>query len=75
VGSLHEQIKAENLLHFIQGLLVTDNPEEKLKRLSQAVVETFQLTPSKKHMAHQEVVCFKPDFGSFTNYLVQVCIS
>lgn len=75
VGSLHEQIKAENLLHFIQGLLATDQPEEKLKRLSQAVVETFQLAPSKKHMAPQEVVCFKPDFGSFTNYLVQVSIS
>jgi hypothetical protein len=70
VGSLQEKIKAENLLHFIQTLLATDNPEEKLKRLSQAVVETFQLAPSKKHMAHQEVTCFKPDFGSFTNYLV-----
>jgi len=71
VGSLQEKIKAENLLHFIQSLLSTDNPEEKLKRLSQAVVETFQLAPSKKHMAHQKIVCFKPDFGSFTNYLVQ----
>ena len=75
VGSLQEKIKAENLLHFIQGLLSTDNPEEKLKRLSQALVETFQLAPSKKHMTHQEVVCFKPDFGSFTNYLVQFSIS
>jgi hypothetical protein len=75
VGSLQEQIKAENLLHFIQGLLATDQPEETLKRLSQAVVETFQLAPSKKHMAHQEVVCFKPDFGNSTNYLVQFSIS
>lgn len=71
VGSLQEKIKAENLLHFIQTLLATDNPEERLKRLSQAVVETFQLAPSKKHMAHQEVVCFKLDFGTFSNYLVQ----
>jgi hypothetical protein len=75
VGSLQEKIKAENLLHFIQGLLSTDNPEEKLKRLSQALVEAFQLAPSKKHMSHQEVVCFKPDFGSFTNYLVQLSTS
>jgi len=75
VGSLQEKVKAENLLHFIQGLLATDNPDEKLKRLSQAVVETFQLAPSKKHMAHQEVVCFKPDFGSFANYLVQFSTS
>lgn len=75
VGSLQEKVKAENLLHFIQGLLTTDNPDEKLKRLSQAVVEIFQLAPSKKHMAHQEVVCFKPDFGSFANYLVQFSTS
>lgn len=75
VGSLQEKIKAENLLHFIQGLLSTDNPEEKLKRLSQVLVETFQLAPSKKHMTYQEVACFKPDFGSFTNYLVQLSTS
>jgi hypothetical protein len=75
VGSLQEQIKAENLLQFIQALLGADNPEEKLKRLSQAVFETFQLAPSKKHMAPQEVVCFKPDFGSFANYLVQFSTS
>jgi len=75
VGSLQEKIKAENLLHFIQALLATANPEEKLNRLSQAVVETFQLAPSKKHMAHQEIVCFKSDFGSFTNYLVQFSTS
>ncbi len=75
VGSLQENIKAENLLFFIQGLLSTDNPEEKLKCLSEAVIKTFQLEPSKKHMAHQEVACFKPDFGSFSNCLVQSCTS
>lgn len=75
VGSLQEKIKAENLLHFIQGLLSTDNPEEKLKRLSQAVVDTFQLAPSKKHMAPQEIVCFKPDFGCSANYLIQFSTS
>jgi hypothetical protein len=75
VGSLQEKIKAENLLHFIQGLLAADQPEETLQRLRQTAVETFQLAPSKKHMAPQKVVCFKPDFGNSTNYLVQFCIS
>lgn len=75
VGSLQENIKAENLLLFIQGLLSSDNPEESLKRLSEAVIKSFQLEPSKKHMAHQEVACFRPDFGSFANYLVQFCTS
>jgi hypothetical protein len=75
VGSLQEKIKAENLLQFIQGLLSGVNPEEKLKRLSEAVAKTFQLSPSKKHMVHQEVVCFKPDFGNFAYCLVQLATS
>jgi hypothetical protein len=75
VGSLQENIKAENLLFFIQGLLSSDNPEESLKRLSEAVIKSFQLEPSKKHMAHQEVACFRPDFGNFSNSLVQSCTS
>jgi len=70
VGSLHEKIKAENLLQFIQRLLADTDPEEKLKRLSQAIAKTFQLAPSKKHMVQQEVVCFKPDFGDFAQYLL-----
>jgi hypothetical protein len=72
VGSLQERIKAENLLQFIQGLLSEGNHEEKLKRLSQAIVKTFYLFPSKKHMVQQEVVCFKPDFGTFAHCLTQL---
>ena len=75
VRSLQEQIKAENLFQFIQGFLSGVNPEEKLKRLSEAVTKTFQLSPSKKHVVQQEVVCFKPDFGSFAHYLVQLTTS
>lgn len=75
VGSLQEKIKAENLLQFIQGLVSGINPDEKLKRLSQAVANTFQLSPSKKHMAPHEVVCFKPDFGRLTHCLVQLTTS
>lgn len=72
VGSLQEKIKAENLLHFIQSVLSGANPDEKLKRLSEAVANTFRLSPSKKHMAPHEVVCFKPDFGRLTHCLVQL---
>jgi hypothetical protein len=72
VGSLQERIKAENLLQFIQGLLSEGNPEEKLKRLGEAIVKTFHLFPSKKHMVHREVVCFKPDFGTFAHCLTQL---
>lgn len=69
VGSLQEKIKAENLLHFIHGLLTGGHLEEKLERLSEAVSQTFRLSSSKKHMVQQEVVCFKPDFGSFAHCL------
>jgi len=69
VGSLQEKIKAENLLQFIQGLLSGTDLQEKLKRLSQAIANVFQLSSSKKHMVQQEVVCFKPDFGTFLQYL------
>ena len=72
VGSLQERIKAETLLQFIQGLLSEGNPEEKLKRLSEAIVRTFYLFPSKKHMVQQEVVCFKPAFGTFALCLTQL---
>ena len=72
VGSLQEKIKAENLLHFIHGLLAGANLEEKLERLSQAVSKTFRLSSSKKHMVQQEVVCFKPDFGSFAHCLALI---
>jgi hypothetical protein len=40
----------ECLLAFIRDLILADNPEEQLNRLSQAVEEVFQLAPSKKHM-------------------------
>lgn len=72
VGSLHERIKAENLLLFIQGLLSEGNPEEKLHRLSAAILSTFHLFPSKKHMVQQEVACFRPDFGTFAHCLTQL---
>jgi hypothetical protein len=75
VGSLQEKIKAENLLQFIQNLLSDTDPEDKFKRLSEAVHKTFQLSPSKKHMVQQEVVCFKPDFGGFMNYLLTLAPS
>ncbi|MEW5960914.1 MAG: transposase [Chloroflexota bacterium] len=72
VGSLQEKIKAENLLCFIHGLLTGGNLDEKLEGLSEAVSKTFRLSSSKKHMVQQEVVCFKPDFGSFAHCLTLI---
>ena len=50
VGSLLAKTRVESLLAFIRELLVADDPQEQLTRLSQAIEEVFQLAPSKKHL-------------------------
>jgi hypothetical protein len=51
VGSLRERTRVECLLEFIRELILQDNPQEKLDRLSRVIEEVFQLQPSKKHMS------------------------
>jgi DDE superfamily endonuclease len=60
VGSLQQRTRADCLLAFIRDLILADNPEEKLNRLSQAVEEAFQLAPSKKHLSHRDLGRLEP---------------
>ncbi len=46
-GSLIEKVKVESLLQFIRSLLFSDNPQQQLHCLAEAVEEVFQLAPSK----------------------------
>ena len=55
VGSLLEKIKVESLLLFINDLLMSDNPQAELERLSEAVKDVFQLNLSKKHMNNKDL--------------------
>ena len=55
VGSLRERTRVESLLECIRELILQDNPQEKLTRLSRAVEEVFQLRPSKKHLHNRDI--------------------
>jgi hypothetical protein len=59
-GSLIEKVKVESLLQLIRSLLFSDNPQQQLQRLSEAVEEVFQLAPSKKHMINRDLGRLKP---------------
>jgi DDE superfamily endonuclease len=60
VGSLQQRTQVECLLAFIRDLILTDNPQEQLNRLSQVVEEVFQLAPSKKHMNTRDLGRLEP---------------
>lgn len=60
VGSLQQSTQVECLLAFIRDLILADNPEGQLNRLSQAVEEVFQLAPSKKHMNTRDLGRLEP---------------
>lgn len=54
VGSLRERVKVESLVQVIQKVILSNNPEEMLRRLVKAAKDVFQLAPSKKHMMNRE---------------------
>ena len=60
VGSLQQRTRVDCLLAFIRDLILADNPEEQLNRLSQAVEEVFQLAPSKKHLNTRDLGRLEP---------------
>ena len=60
VGSLRERTRVESLLECIRELILQDNPQEQLTRLSRAVEEVFQLQPSKKHLHNRDLGRLEP---------------
>ena len=60
VGSLLARTRVESLLAFLRELLLADNPQEQLTRLSQAIEEVFQLAPSKKHLHNRDLGRLEP---------------
>ena len=63
VGSLQEKTKVECVLEFIRGLISSDNIEEKLSLITEAIESVFQLSPSKKHMVNRELGRLEPTAG------------
>ncbi len=59
-GSLIEKVKVENLLQFIRKLVTSEDPQQQLERLAEAVEDIFKLAPSKKHMVNRDLGRLEP---------------
>ena len=55
VGSLLEKVKAQSLLHFIKGLIASEQPQDALNYLDESIQNTFKLRVSKKHMRNRNL--------------------
>jgi hypothetical protein len=55
VGSLRANVQVECLLEVIDDVVSSDNPQEKLKRFTQALHEVFAFGHSKKHMVQRQL--------------------
>jgi hypothetical protein len=60
VGSLRANVQVECLVDVIDDLISSDNPQEKLKRFTQALHEVFAFGRSKKHMIQRQLGRLEP---------------
>ena len=60
VGSLRANVQVECLVDVISDLVSSDDPQEKLKRFSNALHEVFAFGSSKKHMIHRQLGRLEP---------------
>jgi hypothetical protein len=60
VGSLRAHVQVECLLEVIDDVVSSDNPQEKLKRFTQALHEVFACGQSKKPMVQRQLGRLEP---------------
>jgi len=60
VGSLRANVQVECLVDVIDDLVSSDNPQEKLKRFTQALHKVFAFGRSKKHMIQRQLGRLEP---------------
>jgi hypothetical protein len=60
VGSLRANVQVACLGEVIDDLVSSDNPQEKLKRFTQALHEGFVFGRSKKHMIQRQLGRLEP---------------
>jgi DDE superfamily endonuclease len=60
VGSLRANVPVECLVDVIDDLVSSDNPQEKLKRFTQALHKVFAFGRSKKHMIQRQLGRLEP---------------
>jgi hypothetical protein len=78
VGRLLRRIQVESGLAWLRRLLTMTNLIEQLERLSQTIMEIFQLVPSKRHMSSRELGRLETTeslsitIDNFRSYAVQI---
>src|SRR5919202_855431 len=60
VGSLRAHVQAECLIDVIDDLVSSDDPQDKLKRFTNALHEVFAFGSSKKHMSQRQLGRLEP---------------
>jgi hypothetical protein len=60
VGSLRANVQVECLVDVIDDLVSSENPQEQLKRFSQALHDVFTFSRSKKHMIQRQLGRLEP---------------
>src|SRR5256712_263590 len=60
VGSLRANVQVECLVNVIDDLVSSDNPQDKLKRFTEALHEVFALGRSTKHMIQRQLGRLEP---------------
>ena len=60
VGSLRANVQVECLVDVIDDLVSSDDPQEKMKRFTQALHEVFAFGRSKKHMIQRQLGRLEP---------------
>jgi hypothetical protein len=60
VGSLRANVQVECLVEVIDALVSADDPQEKLKRFTQALHEVCAFGRSKKHMIQRQLGRLEP---------------
>jgi hypothetical protein len=60
VGSLRANVQVECLVDIIDDLVASDDPQEKLKRFTNALHEVFAFGRSKKHMTQRQLGRLEP---------------
>ena len=58
--SIRAHVQVECLVEVIDDLVSSDDPQEKLKRFTQALHEVFAFGRSKKHMIHHQLGRLEP---------------
>ncbi len=60
VGSLRANVQVECLVDVIDDLVSSENPQDQLKRFSQALHDVFAFSCSKKHMIQHQLGRLEP---------------